>query len=645
MRVNKILILIGLLFFAWVSNAQNSGSENRFIEIENKLEVLSASVKGLNEKIDLSVTGISIQEFLRGLAESNNLNVSVDPRLNIRVYNNFNDVEAKSILLFLCKEYDLEIRFLGSIMSFYKYQAPIPEAVYVAPKSIDLKYNRTNDLVSLNLRNDTLFKVLKAITVESNKNVISAPDVSNDLLLNAYIQNMPFANAIEKMAFANNLELEVTKDSFFVLKNKPKEIIATSDSKNGRNSRSGSSTRKNGSRRASESSGDFDLLVKDSLGSRLITFSTLNMNISDVIREVSAETKMNYYMFNEPSGSVNLTVTDVPYDEFLEYVLLGSDFTYRIDEGVYLIGERKAEGLRTTKVVQMMYRTYSDIQEAIPSELKQGVEIQEFPELNSFVLSGSTPQIKEIETLVDTLDQVVPLVMIEVILVDIRKGSDLRTGVTAGFADTVTTGGTLLSGLDMILSSSTLNRFLSPLNLGRVNKNFYLAIEAVDEQNFADVKSMPKLATLNGHEANMTIGETRYYLTETQNVVGGLNPNTIVTPQWNSVEANLAINITPQVSGDEHVTLDISIEVSDFVGDPPANAPPPSTTRQFTSLIRVKDHEMILLGGMERESKSESGRGIPVLNRIPIIKWFFSRKAKSKGKTVSFVFIKPTIIY
>ncbi|MHC5954149.1 hypothetical protein ACYTX9_09555, partial [Streptococcus pyogenes] len=83
-------------------------------------------VPGLNEKVDISVSGVSVQEFLRGLAESNNLNISVDPTLSFRVYNNFTNEKVYNILLFLAKEYDLEIRFVGTIISFYKYSAPLP---------------------------------------------------------------------------------------------------------------------------------------------------------------------------------------------------------------------------------------------------------------------------------------------------------------------------------------------------------------------------------------------------------------------------------------------------------------------------------------------------------------------------------------
>ncbi|WP_233165696.1 type II and III secretion system protein [Pedobacter sp. ASV12] len=54
---------------------------------------------------------------------------------------------------------------------------------------------------------------------------------------------------------------------------------------------------------------------------------------------------------------------------------------------------------------------------------------------------------------------------------------------------------------------------------------------------------------------------------------------------------------------------------------------------------------MIVLGGLERTENSESGSGVPLLSRIPILKWLFSSREKSNAKVVTLVFIKPTILY
>ena len=131
----------------------------------------------------------------------------------------------------------------------------------------------------------------------------------------------------------------------------------------------------------------------------------------------------------------------------------------------------------------------------------------------------------------------------------------------------------------------------------------------------------------------------------TRDLVGNQSPIQSTSVQYNQVQANLSINIKPIVSGDGHVTLDINIEVSDFLSDISETGPPPSTNRTFNSLIRVHDQDMIAIGGLEREAKSEQRTGVPLLSRIPILKFFFSSIQKSKAKTVTTFFIKPTIIY
>jgi type IV pilus assembly protein PilQ len=59
----------------------------------------------------------------------------------------------------------------------------------------------------------------------------------------------------------------------------------------------------------------------------------------------------------------------------------------------------------------------------------------------------------------------------------------------------------------------------------------------------------------------------------------------------------------------------------------------------------MKNDEMIVLGGIERIEKTDEGSGTPILSRIPVLKWLFSQRTKSKQKTISVVFIKPSIVY
>ncbi|MBL4653532.1 MAG: hypothetical protein JKY53_11840 [Flavobacteriales bacterium] len=91
--------------------------------------------------------------------------------------------------------------------------------------------------------------------------------------------------------------------------------------------------------------------------------------------------------------------------------------------------------------------------------------------------------------------------------------------------------------------------------------------------------------------------------------------------------------------------MEITVERSDFKPSPGENAPRGSTTISFESMIRVRNGETILLGGLEVKSKSNSGSGLPVLSRIPVLKWFFSNRTRATQDAKLHILITPTIIY
>ena len=172
-----------------------------------------------------------------------------------------------------------------------------------------------------------------------------------------------------------------------------------------------------------------------------------------------------------------------------------------------------------------------------------------------------------------------------------------------------------------------------------------MTINALEELGILKVRSTPKLSTLNGREAKMSIGRTEYYVEEAQSLFGSQIPQNLVTKQYKPVNADLTIIINPMISGDENITLEISVEQSDFTARITPDAPPGQVSRKFNSIIRVKNEEVVLLGGLEELAKEDTASGIPFLARIPVIKWFFSSKTDRKTESRLNIFVKPVIIY
>lgn len=620
---------------------------DRIAQLEQRLKNLSAEVPGINQKVTLSVSGASIQEFLRALAEAADLNINVDPALETRIYNNFQSETARNVLLFIAQEYNLDINFIGSILSVRQLN---PQN-YRIPKPIVADYNADLRQLSLSLENDSLVSVARTITQKSGINVIVTNEL-RDKTVTLYIQHMELAAALRQLAFNNQLKLAETADGAFVFLplGQREENFINSDAELATRRMPLTSPMEGGTE------GQGGNLYVETQGQQtadsipLFDVEASNTPIEEVIRYAADQINANYFLFSPLQGTVTARLRRVKFDDLLTAVLRGTMYSHKYENGIYLIGERRLEGLREMRVIQLQNRSLDTIQAMIPAEWRQGIEIKEFREQNTLLVAGPAPQVKEIAAIVKQLDTRVPMVLIEVTMLDIRKGYSIKTGISAGVADSVRTGGTLLSGLDFTFGAASINDFLSRIgtgafNLGRVTPNFYLTLSALEDNNNVELRSVPKLSTLNGHTASLSIGSTRYYRLSTQNVMGSFSPQTLVTEQYQDVNADMTIGIRPIVSGDEQVTLNINIDISDFTQDTPIDEPPPSTTSKFESIIRVRNEEMVVLGGIERFESTNNSSGVPVLSRIPGLKWLFSSRSKGRNKVVSVVFIKPTIIY
>ncbi|PIQ15972.1 MAG: hypothetical protein COW67_05455, partial [Flavobacteriales bacterium CG18_big_fil_WC_8_21_14_2_50_32_9] len=135
-KYNPIIVMMLCLFLSI-----NSYADDRIKQIENQLSVLATDMPGLEENVQMSVSGVSIQEFMRGIAEAHKLNISVDPSIQQNIVNNFANATVSDVLLFICKEYNLSINFIGSIMSIVKYIPPQEKLVISPPKVLKISYH------------------------------------------------------------------------------------------------------------------------------------------------------------------------------------------------------------------------------------------------------------------------------------------------------------------------------------------------------------------------------------------------------------------------------------------------------------------------------------------------------------------------
>lgn len=634
-------LLLGLLFTNLVAAQQDINM------LSAKFDELAKQKKGINEVLKIDVSGLSLHDFIASIAEEHQLNIDVDSSLDQAIVNNFFDVTVKDVFLHLVQKYDLEVTFMNNIIVFKKRK----EVVIIEkklPKVIDVMYNVQNDFLSIKLENDSLPAVAKAIIDKSSKNLVLAPNVKG-LKVSSYILNRPFDQVIEMMAKSNDLVATKDDNGFYYLEKNNEVVTANATSSNS------SSKPKKGKVRNDEPG--FYQVDLDKSG-----FLSVKANVADaseLLTEAAEKLHINYFMYNKPENEkTTLSAENLTFDQLLDNIFKGKKYTYRKQDNLYLIGEQVTESLRVTEMIQLENRSIETVQQSLPKVFTEKLEIKEFVELNGLIVSGSRTALEELKVYIKQIDKVVPMVQIEVIIAQYNKGHSVQAGMKAGLdklkqqeLNGVLFPNTTATGVDV--NSTSINSLINAFNgfgifkLGKVTENFYMNLKLLEDNSILKVESTPKIATISGHDAKLSIGESSYYFEQNNQILSNnsIGNNILQSGRWVPTDANLSVNIKPFVSTDENVTLTITVEKSSFLGRAGETAPPGKATQKFESLVRVKNGEMILLGGLDELKREDAGTGTPILSRIPVLKWFFSNRIKGRSTSKLHIFIKPTVVY
>ena len=612
-------------------------------ELREKFDSLAKVNKGLNNTVQLNVSGLALYEFVNTLGLDNNLNVSIDPAITQTISYNFYDARVKDIFVFLYVNFEVEYEFVGSIISVKKrIKKEIP--VVSNKHKIDIRYNNANKFLSLNLQNDTLWRVMSEITKLTEKNFVISPDI-REKQVNAFFQNRPYEQVLEMFAKANGLILSKDNDEYFTIN---KLILEETDNKS-TPTKNAQST-KNSKDKSKGNTDDF-VLSKNTKGN--LNVFAHNVDIVDVLKSAADELNLYYVLHANIEGKANLDVENISFDDLLKHLFGNTKYNYLANEKIYVIGESKSESVRKTEVIRLENRTVEKVMLSIPKDLQTDVTITEFLELNALIVSGNERIIKELRKYLTSIDVVVPMIQIDVMFLYSERGNTNKTGIQAGLKTTpTTTSGTIYPNVDVTTGASAINDLLKAisgfgvLNLGKVTDNFYVNLSALESNDVIDISSTPKISTLNGQKASISIGQTTYYQETQVNVQTSVTQSgTIQSKTWKAIDANLSVKINPFVSADEQITLTITVQQNDFAGKVDPTSPPNMTTQTFESMVRVKNGEVILLGGLDKKTINESGSGVPFLSRIPILKWIFGSRTKTKSKSKLHILIKPTVTY
>lgn len=219
------------------------------------------------------------------------------------------------------------------------------------------------------------------------------------------------------------------------------------------------------------------------------------------------------------------------------------------------------------------------------------------------------------------------------------------SGVAPGTPIVVTRGATagvgedfsIKSSLASLLGSNILNEAGSLLvTFGQPIWAVFKVLKSITSTH---VVSNPFIVVSNNSTASITNGEERRQ-TSGQVISSSAVKATGLVP----IQATLTVSITPQINKDNIVNLNISVKNEQFVASINNAQGDPRSLKQIVTQASVANGETLVLGGIMSENTSSSSSGVPFLENIPILGWFFKSKARKITRDHFLIFICPRIL-
>jgi type IV pilus assembly protein PilQ len=398
-----------------------------------------------------------------------------------------------------------------------------------------------------------------------------------------------------------------------------------------------------------------------------IDLKVTNADVNEVLRTFAQISGLNVVIQPGVNGQVTAELENVPWDQALYEVLKINNLGYELNGNVMRIaptGILKQEATERQQLAQaralaiplktimrrLSYANAANIANLLRNGtaglLSQRGSVIVDDRTNTLIIKELPSYLDTIMSVVENLDTPEPQVIIEARIIETTKRFTRNLGVNWGFnavADAAhgnTTGlvfpnnGTLSGrvGLPAAAQNGTL-----ALKLGNVLNTFTLdvALQAAESEGLINILSAPKVATLNNQLASIQSG--------VQIPVQTISNNT-VSVQY--INATLRLDVTPQVTAEGTVLMDITITKREpqFAFLVPGSTNAPIATKDAKTRLVVRDGGTAVIGGIYQITSDNGENRVPGLAKIPIIGHLFKDKAQREENDELLIFITPRVI-
>ena len=410
-----------------------------------------------------------------------------------------------------------------------------------------------------------------------------------------------------------------------------------------------------------------------------LSFDFKDADIKNIFRLLAEISGLNIIVTADVNRKVTLRLVEVPWDQALDLLIntngLGKEQignVVRISTAGTLKTERDAvvAARKSEENLEPLLTVYFNVNYAKAKDLEAKIKtvLSKRPDVslvidersNTIMIRDVKKTIEDASTLVSKLDTRTPQILIESNLIETTPTFARALGLRLQF----NSGGAHFSSAQGAGSPFAGNSSPFPLAPGGFGgtvsiiqsvlggfRNLSATLEAAEKEGNARIISRPSVVTLNNIASTIRSEKIlRINLPSSTNIATGSGSSAAGSAvATEKVPVGIILTVTPQVSSDGYISMNINVKSSTIADSPTVSGsasviPFDEINREVVANVLVKDGETIVLGGILKDTSSESTGGVPYLRNIPVLGWLFKSEAIQKNFEELMVFITPRII-
>ncbi|MGI2080763.1 type IV pilus secretin PilQ [Shewanella putrefaciens] len=409
---------------------------------------------------------------------------------------------------------------------------------------------------------------------------------------------------------------------------------------------------------------------------RTLSLNFQNISVRTVLQIIADYNNFNLVTSDTVEGNITLRLDDVPWDQALDLILQTKGLDKRIEGNILMVAPseelaiRESQNLKNKQEVKELAPLYSeylqinyakaiDIAELLKSadssllSPRGSVAVDE--RTNTVLVKDTAEIIENIHRLVEVLDIPIRQVLIESRMVTVKDNVSEDLGIRWGITDQQGNKGSSgsLEGAQDIANG------IVPSIGDRLNVNlpaqvdsaasiaFHVAkladgtildfeLSALEQENKGEIIASPRITTSNQKAAYIEQGIEIPYVQSTSSGA------TSVTFK----KAVLSLRVTPQITPDNRVILDLEITQDSEGKTVPTSTGPAVAidTQRIGTQVLVNNGETIVLGGIYQQNLISRVSKVPVLGDIPLVGFLFRNTTDKNERQELLIFVTPKIV-